>query len=326
MGRLTFIASAHGTPLTKTIFKGVITPYPNVYEVNSFEAEAPDIQYLYAYLQSYADMGCALLKGELDRPLFCESRAGHSTQTETQLLVLDLDTHEGFGVRDDFLQAMGLDNVSHVFQHSSKSKHDWDIRGHYFFLIDKPTSPAVIKNWLKQKNVEVMGAQIQLTSNDLSLSWPLDIGVNDNGKLIYIAPPILDCPDPVNSRMELNLRPQPTVTIDFSTPTVDIGILISELRRKEGLTPHTTALQGNIMPLKPGQMKVTGYKESGNFLNLNINGGDSWAYYCRLDNPEIVRNFKGEPFYRLKELDSQLYKKYYRPPALGGVTPILVLT
>jgi len=43
---------------------------------------------------------------------------------------------------------------------------------------------------------------------------------------------------------------------------------------------------------------------------MNMNGGDSWAYYFPQTNPEILMNFKGEQNYALKEIAPEVYKKY----------------
>lgn len=319
MIKLNFIASTNGQALTKTIKNGIITPYPNVWEVNSYEADITTPEELFTHIQLHADMGSALLKGQLDRPLRAESRSGRVLDLSTKLLVLDIDTHRGFNCRTSFLESMGLADVTHIFQHSSKSKHEWDIRGHYFFLLDKSAEPKAIKNWLKHKNIEVFSDQLELTSTDLGLKWPLDIGVNDNGKIIYIAPPILDGPDPIHSRITLRKRAHDRASINFDVEEVQIHELINNLRKKTGLGISKTPQQEKIIALKPGQMAITGLKKGIKYMYLNLNGGDSWGYYFRLDRPEIVRNFKNEPFYRLKDIDPQLYASLYRPPAIGGI-------
>jgi hypothetical protein len=43
---------------------------------------------------------------------------------------------------------------------------------------------------------------------------------------------------------------------------------------------------------------------------LNLNGGDSWAYYFPVTNPEVLYNFKGEPPVLLKQIAPDFYAEY----------------
>jgi hypothetical protein len=53
---------------------------------------------------------------------------------------------------------------------------------------------------------------------------------------------------------------------------------------------------------KPDVCTITDMKTERGFVYLNLNGGDSWAYYHPENNPDLIRNFKGEPAYLTKEL------------------------
>jgi hypothetical protein len=53
---------------------------------------------------------------------------------------------------------------------------------------------------------------------------------------------------------------------------------------------------------KPDRAIVTGVKKERGFVYLNINNGDSWAYYHAENNPEFIYNFKSEPIYRTADL------------------------
>jgi hypothetical protein len=55
---------------------------------------------------------------------------------------------------------------------------------------------------------------------------------------------------------------------------------------------------------------VTGQKKERGFVYLNLNGGDSWGYYFSEKSPTVIRNFKGEPFFFLKDVAPDLYREY----------------
>jgi hypothetical protein len=122
--QLTFLAASDRTRMAKSFALSsgsvVTTPYPLVKRFWSFTRSAADLDQLHALLVTHAEAGHCLLKGPLDRPLRHESRAGRTDpSTPTQLLVLDLDTDQGFVDIDAFLEAIGLGGVSYVLHHSS---------------------------------------------------------------------------------------------------------------------------------------------------------------------------------------------------------------
>ena len=62
---------------------------------------------------------------------------------------------------------------------------------HFFFLLDQPTQPKILKEWFKLLNYEtdILSSQLSLSANGQSLSYKLDPSVAENSKIIYIAPP-----------------------------------------------------------------------------------------------------------------------------------------
>ena len=44
-------------------------------------------------------------------------------------------------------------------------------------------------------------------------------------------------------------------------------------------------------------------------MYLNLNGGDSWAYFFPESNPEILYSFKGEPPVRLANIAPRLWEQ-----------------
>jgi len=131
-------------------------------------------------------------------------------------------------------------------------------------------------------------SSLKLTSTNVALLWPLDITVCQNDKIIYVAPP-----------QDRTDKKQPDPWIYFVQKK-------NSLRKTGGLSPkRNTALKkvGSIEVMSaPGVCAVTGHREERGFYYLNLNGGDSWAYYHPVGQNEILYNFKGEPFYLIKEL------------------------
>jgi len=308
--KLTFIQATNGTPLVKNRITG--ESYPKVTKVNSYPHACENINTLYSLITVHADESNALLVGNLDKELRGESRAGHTLVAPTELLALDVDADLLYKTRDEFLKAIGV-NCSYVFQHSASSRSDDSLRGHYFIQLDNPTDTKVIKAWLRHLNFKHLKPLIRLSGNQQSIRWPLDIVVNDPGRIIYIAPPIQES-DPIAERIILVEKQNDYFSVP-DVPPVRVTELINNLRDKEGLPnkPHV----GNkcTIDIDPTEVKATGVKYNGEFVYFNLNGGDSWGYFANVDRPMIVRNFKGEPNFRLKDLDPDLYFKLLRGEA-----------
>jgi hypothetical protein len=122
--KITFLAASDGTCMAKSFARSsgtvVTKPYPLVKRFWSFTRNAANLDQLYALLVTHAEAGQCLLKGQLDRPLRHESRAGRTDPSApTDLLVLDLDFDQGFADIDAFLETIRLDGVSYGLHHSS---------------------------------------------------------------------------------------------------------------------------------------------------------------------------------------------------------------
>src|SRR6185436_5837425 len=95
------------------------------------------------------------------------------------------------------------------------------------------------------------------------------------------------------------------VSFDWSTteppPAVEAAVQakVDELRQATGMrrkvAKYRTLRDGELVLTNPDVAVVTGEKRGRGFTYLNINGGDSWGYYFRDDNPRYLKNFKGEP-------------------------------
>jgi hypothetical protein len=268
-----------------------------------------------------------MLKGNLSRPINNEARAGlTSSIAPTQLFILDYDADNIVGSVDELLYAIhpALVETDHVIQWSASAGFNAKtmLRCHVFFLLDRETSPELLKNWVLDKNYRVpeLRQQLRLSANGMSLRHPLDQTVNQNDKLIFITPPVIKGgDDPVPARIVLNKRSAERLVLSYPASKEQLEeekiTIIKELRKALNLpakTPRTKIISGEEILTNPGRLTVTGQKKERNFIYLNVNGGDSWGYYFSEKNPSIVRNFKGEPFFYLKDAAPELYSEFVK--------------
>ena len=90
---------------------------------------------------------------------------------------------------------------------------------HLFFLLKHTVQPRALKEWLRTLNYEIdfLADQLQLSANGQSISYPLDVSLADNSKLIYIGTPkFTGVQDPVAGDR--------FVKIDRGSPTLDISL------------------------------------------------------------------------------------------------------
>ena len=61
----------------------------------------------------------------------------------------------------------------------------------------------------------------------------------------------------------------------------------------------------------PDRMSIEICRISEPYVNCNINGGDSGAYYFILTNPHYMYNFKGEPIFEIEKADPEFYQTIF---------------
>jgi len=332
---LFFLSSSDGRTMTKKFSKPQRSQpikkesYPHVFRFTSHNTEFNNTLEFTKLLKQQAKQGACLLKGYLSRELNSESRAGTTNANEdTSWLVLDFDGFEGITNASEALELLGISETNYVVQYSASMGIINDsFNAHIFLLLDNPVPPSLIKLWLKHKNLNtpMLTNQIKLTRSFNALRWPLDITVNQNDKLIYIAPPELydGIKDPYKSNRIQRVskaRWNDRLNVDIFDNILQGKIdqlqikRLNELRVAEGLprrTKTSTKQHKGVAVLgSPTQATVSGVKEDRGYVYLNLNGGDSWAYYFPLANPEILYNFKGEDNYALKDIAPEIYKEY----------------
>lgn len=319
--QLTFLSADQA--LTKTYVKtadGIdSTPYPLTTRMTSHVIDVSTIEEFHANLVAYAKRSNCLLKGNLQRDIKNESRRGLMKSESTNWICLDFDGMDlGNNTVDGMLIELGLGDVDYILQYSASHGIKEGLNAHVFMLLDKPSTPEHLKIWLKTMNLTIprLRNQLELTKTKMALHWPLDITVCQADKLLYIAPPNLrGWPEPpVKDRITLNKRKERRghLSAVSSDPKAAEHEVIRQLRAAEGLKDHKLEQKYDVKldvhyMVNPDQAAVSGVKRNGKFTYLNLNGGDSWAYYHRTDNPTVLHNFKGEPSYRLRELAPEYY-------------------
>lgn len=318
--KLYFLAAR--VPLTKAFSRlptGGIdkTAYPLVKNFTSHEETVETPRQFVDALKRHAHVGHCLLKGQLSRPLSHEPRAGSTTPLDpTRWSCFDLDNVKGIATVEEFVTKVlppEFHDADYILQYSASAgvTPDEGLRAHVFFLHEKDFTPEAAKLLVTELNLEneILSNQLELTAAGTALRFPLDRTVNQNDKLIYIAPPALG--DGVEDRLgdaaRIQLVEKGRRYVDFSwatrNPPAGVEALVhtkvDELRRKLGLKPktgRTVALKsGDLLLKNPDTAVVTGEKRGRGFVYLNLNGGDSWGYYYSEDNPRYLNNFKGEP-------------------------------
>lgn len=336
MIKLTFLSAA--VPLTKTFVlnSGVLEKqaHPKITSCTSHEEEVANIEQFKTALEAHAELGHCLLKGNVNRPLDKESRKGSTDpNAKTAWVCLDIDGLKGTKDVNDLLIPMGLADVDHIIQYSSSMGVDpkKGLSAHVYMMIDKEALADKLKRWLIQENLtqDILVDNLNLTRTGNALRWGLDVTTCQNDKLIYIAPPILGkgVKDFLKGdRIVLVKRAKRSFTMPTTVPNAEktrelVQMGLNRIRKREGLSPKPASSSqktGSVeWETNPDSAQVTGIKEDGPFVHLNINGGDSWAYWHHKSNPEFIHNFKGEPSYRTSELLPE-YWKTLRPDDSGA--------
>lgn len=293
--------------------------YPQASEFSSTEHRVTTVDDFAQVIQTTADQNHCLIKGLIAQPLLKESRAGATEpHTPTEWICLDVDGLPGINTPEAFLKALGapFTTTSCVIQYSaSHGIKDDALRCHIFMLLAAPIAPAAIKDWLYDANYRLFSQHIQLNKNKKGLRFPLDVSTCQNDKLLYVAPPLLKgdvTSTHTGERIYTLSRRNPTLKFNFAlssrTPLrTQFETTRNQLRQAEGLSPIletdyrlVSTVDGMVENcLAKGEpITITGQRESNGYMRFNFNGGDSWGYYHRIDQPEIIYNFKNEePIY-----------------------------
>lgn len=343
MFKLTFLSAS--LPLTKTIellpdgtlFK---TPYPLVSNFTSHTSDIATIQDFHKLLLKYAvsPQKPCLLKGNLTRELVCESRKG-TTQTNdsTQWVCLDLDKAP-FSSPEEVMRALGLEDISYIAQYSSSyklDKKDKRLSCHIFLLLNAPIAAPQLKSWLMHLNqsVPVLEKAIELSKSAAALHWPLDITTCQSDKLLYTAMPVfkgLLSPIKEADRIALVVKKLPSLPIQrielkpIETLKKKAQEKLNQLRLDAGFSniKNKVRMVGEY-EVQAGVGEIASYQvlDCGEYNRLNLNDGDSQAYWHHKSDPTYLHNFKGEPSLLLKEVLPHYYADLIRNAKSTNTTP-----
>ena len=336
--QLTFLQADR--PLTKKYTKRSDggydkSSYTGAYHFSSIIEDVNSTEDLLGALNKHADLGNCLHTGSFSHILKNEPRKGKSDKDEERTwITLDLDQLTGFNGTEDFIKKCLPDafhNVSYVLAHSASSGIKPDMNMHVFFLLDRPEHMKDIRTWLTHTNLvtKELSDQLTLTSANFGLSYPLDRVANDNGRPIYLAPPVCEgFEDPIKERIVLIKKDHDEVRFNFQSATkTDVKKLerakIDELRAAAGLDKKRHKkyyrTQGDIDVLlkeltEPGRIHDV-EQDNEYVMRCNIDGGDSHAYFYYVKSPELIRNHKGEPAIEMECFDKEFYDKVAKPAA-----------
>ena len=332
--KLFFLSAAQ--PLTKT-FKsdGTKSDYPLVSRFTSHQELVSNSKEFFTVITDHAKKGHCLIKGELTRDLNHESRKD-ATHTDlfSEWICLDFDRHTAADI-DDELTKLNLGDVSYVLQYSSShglAANQGTISAHVFIMLSDYVPAPSLKAWLMKLNLTHFRDAIRLSRMKCTLSWPLDITTCQNDKLLYIAPPVFEKPgkDPLQLRIThrnkmFDKLPITRIeSIHIAAMRIDERKKLNELRKLEGLPSRVakTTWIGEIeVHNKPDEATVTGTKDCGEYIRLNLNGGDSWAYWHTKDNFELIHDFKSDTWFKTKELVPGYYRKLVSQQKTLNATP-----
>jgi hypothetical protein len=327
-------------PLTKTFVArdGAIkaTPYPQVAQVSSHSETVSSLDEFAAALKKNAALGHCLFNGQLMRPIKNESRAGLTAKSDREWIVFDFDKVPGDSAEDVIKTYLPAEcqQVSYISQLSA-SMHRPDNTlwsGHIFMLLDAPIDEQRLKSWFEYLNftVPALTAELKLSDSQQALRWPLDRTVAQSSKLIYIAPPkVYGFKSAITDPIQVVRKKKPKLVIPPFTPIDSYAVRskINALRREAGLTDisyETTRFNGEEVLSSTEVVGVSDIRASGNhYIRFNLNGGDSHAYYIDLRNPELMGNFKGEPFLKTADAAPELYKALKKVSARAVTKPAL---
>lgn len=326
---LTFLSAS--IPLTKAIAYNereqayVTKPYPMVQRVTSHVAPVADLSAFHAALVEHGAQGHALLKGRITRPLTDESRAGTAIDEPTSWILLDFDKVNFAPTHAGALQALGhyvpaLAHVDCIVQLSASCfvPTTRKLSMHVFVLLDAPTDPQRIKDWLTWMNFQQpLFKELRLSNSLHALSFPLDRTVAAPGRIVYIAPPrCAGFKPPLEAskaafvvRGARRVFALPTFTaMDTAAIHAKTNLLRAE-RNLPALDFATRMHNGVEVLLVCDEHTIHDIKSSGEgFIQFNMNGGDSRGYWVNMRQPALIGNFKGEPYMLTEQAAPELYK------------------
>lgn len=329
---LTFLKAAR--PLSKAISYSArddtftVSHYPMVKRMTSNEVTVDNMLEFAQAIKLEGKAGKCLLFGSLEKPLADESRAGLARKDlRHEWIMFDFDKVDAPPTMEGALKAIKdflppyCQRPECVIQLSPSCFHPQatKLSAHVFMRLAEPQEAKRLKEFLVFCNFrqKELVKQLKLTESKCALSCALDRCVADPSRLVYIAPPRTEgFKSPVSANDYIaHFAGEPSLKIpEFTSITnEEQRAKINSLRTEEDLPPQaftTIQFRGMEILKHHGEAVISDLQSSGgNFIRFNLNGGNSLGYWINLEHPEIIGNFKGEPFLFTKQVDEKFYKK-----------------
>jgi hypothetical protein len=320
--------------------------YPNAKNFKTHTVNVNHIEEYHAALQDAAKNYYGLIKGEVQRenPDWGDRKGMTARETKTQLLILDIDSLEMDYDLPAKVTEVDVQNaaewfiamlppeyrdVSYVAAASSNFARKPGLRMHLHFILEREIAPEVLRGLITMLNFEIgyVDNRLGLTGSGRQLKMVIDPCLADNSRLVFIAPPVFassgDNPFAKNAD-RITLVKKNRSRLDLSSAIHDYSASkISHLKEKrlrsvmaaagvEYVKPKMTTINiagvaTRVIRNPEGCSLEFSYADRG-FVYYNKDGGDSNAYWVRLDTPEIVHSFKDEPAFSFKQADPETYE------------------
>ena len=329
--KVTFLQAADGSKFAKKITKTGprtydIDPYPNIRDMNSRTVNVESLPELANLMAAYAAEGWCMLKGNTKKDLVNESRRGsHDPMAPTHVIVIDWDKLLGIISPRQAAALLGKEflDATCIYQPSASAHYipaKASLSGHQVFISKKPLHPGILKAWLIQINLDTpeLAEQIELTADGRGLKFKLDVTTCQNDKLIFISPPICKgFKSLVKEEDQFQLIQGSHDVVDLDLSHINVAAIqerkakkVMELRKLAGLPAtklQTRRMFNQEVITNPDHAMVTDMREQGAFVRLNINNGDSWAYWHPIDNWEVIYSFKDDQAYQASKFVPDYY-------------------
>lgn len=299
--------------------------YPMVKKVSSHVREAVDMFDLHALILEEGAEGHSLLFGGLTRTLKEESRAGFADKTvDHEWLCFDFDkvdlppTIEGAkeAIRKFLPEWCHTADAVVQLSPSCFNPDNQTLSAHVFMKMDKPMRAARVRElltWLNFTN-EHLSEAMRLTESGNSLTFKLDRCIAEPSRLIYIAPPrCIGFETDIVEHTVFVQGEDECITVPHFDPISREQQYerIYEMRAEADLPNEkikTVRIRDHDVLSGKYEGVISEVQPSGEgFIRFNINGGNSLGYWLDLRHPDVIGNFKGEPYLMTKSVDDKFY-------------------
>jgi hypothetical protein len=193
MASITFVKWAGGK-LSKKFTGAGETQAPLAKTISSYTKDYSTIEEFHEAIVEAAEAGHAMFSGSFKHDLRSESRSGKFVQgIERDWICLDLDGMQADSIEEVIANIPEFKNTSYVVQYSnSHGLTKPGMNAHVWFLLDTPLHQDNAMYWLQSINyMDAFSGGLGISATATSLSYPIDITLAQESRLIYIAPPII---------------------------------------------------------------------------------------------------------------------------------------